>query len=146
MGRFAAEIDASRMPLLLITWSGAPDDTGELDAFLLELLECWRKADAMDRLLSIVVDACDASPLSAPLRQHQAAWIAQHRPLFEKVVLSVHVCITNPLVRGSLTALKWISSDLERVQPHPKVDGALAAAIVDLEQAGLHLPRVSAPT
>jgi len=135
VGHFSVEIDTDRLPVLLIRWEGAPDESGSLDAFLDELLAVWRKADDLGRPLSIVVDASNAAPLSAPLRQHQADWLAKHRALMQRIVLSVHVCIRNPLVRGALTAIRWISSDLETVRAHARVDGALAAALADVEAA-----------
>lgn len=123
------------MPVLLIRWVGVPEDTGGLDAFLGELRDVWLAQDGLGRRISIVVDASDAGALPAALRQHQADWLAEHRQLLQRVVISVHVCIRNPIVRGALTAIRWISSDLDMLHTHPRVDGALAAALEDLQSA-----------
>jgi hypothetical protein len=106
----ATTFDDSRFPIVVATAFGTPT-AGEYEAFLA----------ALDGYLgrgrhAVILDANRASPLPAVLRRRQAEWIAARAPLLKRGCAAFTVVISNPLIRGTITAINWLSPSTRPVK------------------------------
>ena len=99
----ATVFDDSRFPIVVATAFGIPT-SAEYEAFLAGLdgyLARGRHA--------VILDASKASPLPAVLRRRQAEWIVARQALLTQFCAGFTVVIANPLIRGTITAINWLS-------------------------------------
>jgi len=93
-------VDRSRAPLIVVTSQGLITDA-EFDVYLAELSDV---AATVGRR-ALLFDATDAARPPASQRQKQAEWIKDHR---SSGTVAIAFVITNPIVRGALTAILWL--------------------------------------
>jgi hypothetical protein len=88
----------------VVEFVGALDDT-EFRAYLRgnEGLLARRERYAL------VVDASRAATIDSAQRKLQAEWMLQHDRELRTFCVGIAFVITNPLVRGALTAISWLS-------------------------------------
>jgi hypothetical protein len=104
-------------PVLVAQWSG--DVTHEdVDAF-----KRWAEgkiADARTQGLRVVVvqDTTDSKPPTPAVRKAIADWV-NTRPKDEEPPLAVLVVVKNAVIRGVLTAMRWLVSRTERQRVTP---------------------------
>ena len=94
--------DESRFPLVIATFREVPTSE-EFETFVARL----------DALLArgrhaCILDATQAGPLPAVLRRRQAEWNAQRTLIVIRRSAGVAIVVTNPLVRGTVTAINWL--------------------------------------
>jgi hypothetical protein len=94
--------DESRFPLVIAAFGEVPTSE-EFETFLARL----------DALLArgrhaVILDASRASPLPAGLRRRQAEWNAKRTLTVIRRSAGVAFVVTNPLIRGIVTAINWL--------------------------------------
>lgn len=97
------ETDSSRLPLLVIRFTGVVDDVA-FDRYL----EQTRERATSGKRYAVLADATNAGVATAPQRKRQADFIKAHRELLAHVCVGNAFVIPNPLVRGVLTAILWL--------------------------------------
>lgn len=97
-------VDASRLPLVVLRFEGAPSD----EEFSRYLDEVAREVFALDRPHGMLVDAARLTSMSAKQRRMQADWMAKHDATVRRNSAGNALVITSPLIRGALTAILWI--------------------------------------
>ena len=135
------EVDESRRPLLIVTFTGAATDE-EFKAYL----EAQTRAVLRRQLSVTLVDAMNAAHLQPSHRKLQAEWQKQHVEVLKKYSLGTVFAISSPVVRGFLTAILWVQP-----LPHPHHVAASRAdaerwAVAQLRAAGLSVPAARAAT
>jgi hypothetical protein len=74
------------------------------------------------------------------VRKLQAEWMEEHRDLIARNSLGIGFVIDNPLVRGALTAIFWVTRPPVPYKVHPTIAEALAHAVQVCQAEGLELP------
>lgn len=96
-------LDESRWPLVIVRIVGTPTDD-ELDAFLAEsTVRLQRKEIQVS-----IIDVSRADRAPATQRRKQADWMRDHENLLRRRSAGMAYVITNPMVRGVLTAIMWL--------------------------------------
>jgi hypothetical protein len=115
------EIDTSQYPLLIQRWNGAPS-TADLDAYFVEADEIADHAIASQTFYCVVVTG--SLNIAAGGRKYLGAWIDTVPKVRRERNLGSFVVIDSAAVRGMLTALRWVSNNLDEVTPVPtEVEG-----------------------
>ena len=113
------DVDESRLPLLMVTFRG--NSTNE------EFEEYLRLLDVnLDRrqATAVVVDSRHATLIPAAQRRRQAEWLETRKSDMRRYLKGTAFVIENPLIRGGLTAIFWLS----RLDTPYVVFGTLRAA------------------
>ena len=97
------KLDESRFPLVVLAAPGVIEPAA-FEAFL------SRMDDVLFRghRFALILDLTGGAPLGARLRRRQADWLATHSFDLERLCAGVGVVSTNPLIRGTLTAILWL--------------------------------------
>ena len=130
-------IDDHMGSILVTTWFGAPDERLALryNARCLQLLE---DAGARNQRLVFLSDCLDAEAPSPAVRRIFADAHHKHDALLDSVTV-----VDNPLVRGVVTALRWLLGDHLSLQSVRTLDDAFAYASQCLRDAGIEPPRAA---
>jgi len=97
-------VDVSRAPIIVVrfgrTWTDA-----DFDAYL----DAMETAVLSRREATVtILDAQVAMTTPATQRRKQAAWLEKNEAVLRRYSLGTAFVITNPVVRGVLTAILWI--------------------------------------
>ncbi len=104
------EQDERYFPLVLVTMpSGSLTD----DA-VAEFIDGQRKLLARGKTLGMICDARQSPAMPAKQRSMWGEWLKESEPIASRLVASMGIVVSNPLVRGALTAVLWI-----RTPPYP---------------------------
>lgn len=128
-------LDDSLSPILIATWFGSPT-AKTIDAF-----HAWadeRIADARSRgeHLVLINDSTDSGRPDADARRKFTA-----HDFDTNVLIAVPTVITNPLIRGAMTAVGWmIGEKMKRVTTWRTMPDAFDHARTALREAGSHPP------
>lgn len=128
-------LDTRYLPLIICTWTGAP--TLEVMNFFFE-----RRKAHFDRALASgtkIIQISDLSNMATP-----PATIRQYIGEQGKIrdvhdgFLSYVVVVPNAVIRGVITAMKWIAGDdVKPVEFSPSIDDAMKKAAKTFESAGI---------
>jgi hypothetical protein len=102
-GTTARAIDASRWPLLIITFTGAATDR-EYEVFL----EARTAHLARRERHAIILDGRACGPMPPSQRKLQADWQREYAELARRFTLGVAFLSASPIMRGVLTAILWM--------------------------------------
>lgn len=98
-------LDDDHLPILIVTWVGAAT-VANIKRFYAWGSERAATASADGKLLVMINDALDAGRPGPEARNA----FAKHQ-MASDVVIASPVVITNPLVRGAMTAVGWLLGD-----------------------------------
>jgi hypothetical protein len=132
----AIHIDASRHPIVVVTFVGAATDA-EFQDYLasMENMMVMRRGTNCT-----ILDATRAGNTPALQRRMQADWLKRNEELLRKHSAGTAFVINSPLVRGLLTAILWMSP---MATPHTVVaslDEAERWAAAQLRARGVEPP------
>ena len=125
-------LDDARAPVLVATWSGTATvrNVERFYAWARDQASLARKSGA---LLVMVSDAIDAGRPGADVRQAFAT-----EQMESDIIIASPTVITNPLVRGALTAVGWLLGDrMKGVTAWSTLDEAFAEARRALAERGV---------
>jgi hypothetical protein len=137
-GEASLVVDDSRGALYVATWFGAPSDR------LVSSYFDWFEGAVGKHLRSkspfvLITDALD-SARPTPGARKLIAERTDALPSFGDVNVGNYVVLSNPLIRGALTAMQWISSKPWTSVMVGSMKEALGRALGDLERAGAQRP------
>ena len=128
-------IDEGYAPLIVMTWFGEP--TNQLiDKYLGWARELIADNVANDRKIAVVADCREVVRPDATVRRYYA----DHAEDDPSLIISVAV-IDSALVRGALTAIRWVLGDRFAVVSVPTLEEAFERAFEAVEAVGLTAPR-----
>ncbi len=118
---------------------------GELDPRLVDDLFDWidrlvREASARGARYVMVFDAATVHRPSPAVRGRISKRVDALPPVWLELNISALMIIENPLVRGALTALSWITRAKLSVTYVASIPAAFAHARKDLARAGIQAP------
>lgn len=129
------EVDTSQFPLITQHWHSEPS--------LSELKDYTVRADAIaDRAIAsncyyvVVV----SGSLSANGRKYLSEWIKSVPKARRERMIASYVVVSNAAIRGMLTALRWITDDLDDVHAVASKREGLRLAQARLAQRALAPP------
>jgi hypothetical protein len=135
-GESTVFLDDDHLPILVVTWFG-PATVTNVKRFYAWGTERVAKASAAGNLLVMINDALDAGRPGPEARDA----FARHQ-LATEVMIAAPVVITNPLVRGAMTAVGWLLGDrMKGVTPCATIEEAFDVAIKALAQRGVKIDK-----
>lgn len=129
------QVDETRRPLLVVTFTGVATDE-EFNAYL----DAQTRVVRRRQLTVTLIDAMNAGQLLPSHRKQQAEWQRQHTDILKEYSLGTAFAISSPIVRGFLTAILWVQP-----LPHPHHITASRADAECWALARLHAAGLSAP-
>lgn len=99
-----------------------------------------RDAVARGRRTYLIIAAQGDLRPPPEVRKIQAEWMAEHSKQIAASSIGIGFVIDNPLVRGALTAIFWVTRSPVPYKVHPTLAEALEHAVAICEQHGLALP------
>jgi len=135
-------IDDSVAPLLIATSSGVSTEriTREMFDWLREFATAVHRRGSR---YAVIVDARAAGRPSALVRAMVATLTDDLRKATPGAELATFFVAENPLIRGALTAIMWVSRSAWRPILVGSVEEAVRMAIERLRQAGIDMPDLS---
>lgn len=131
-------IDDRHFPLIVMYWVGTPDAELCTDVF------AWRdkmlERAAAKGEFAIVIHHTNKMVNPSATARRRTAEVAPAGPQ----LLGNYVVANNPLLRGVMTALKWMAGDSIKITTYAKIDDALTTALKALDSAGTIPPLTSA--
>jgi hypothetical protein len=97
------------------------------------------------RLAYSISDATRSTNPNAEMRRFWADLSDRHAELLQDKTLANAVVVSNPLMRGALTAVGWLSPRLAALQFFSNIDAAVAAGTAALAAAGISAPTPLGP-
>lgn len=131
-------LDDRFFPVVISTWVGTAN-LENCEAFAAWHTEQLERAIAAGLHMVSISDSARAERPPPVVRRFFADWTAKWDEEAGDRVTSIAV-ITNPLLRGAMTAIGWIRPEVQRVVTVPDVREALARAIEILEEHGQPAP------
>ncbi len=128
-------MDHRAFPLLLHTWCGRP--TSRIVA---QYFDEVAKLGPPRQPYFIITDAARAGRPDAAVRRlisERSAALAEQR---EALAMGSVVIVTNPLVRGALTAMAWFDASMSEIEYAPDLPSALMHARMVLGGRGIPWP------
>jgi hypothetical protein len=128
-----AALDDQFYPILLSRFD-EPVTEGELDSYFQKLVVLADEGiRRKNRYVVIVLN--DPTTFSAAGRKKVAAAQARYMtPKRDDVTLAAFIPVDNPIVRGAVTALRWVSPEIAKsIHCVPTLEAALKNAIASLE-------------
>lgn len=110
----AIEIDTSQYPLVVQRWHSDPT-ANELDQYFVYADQLADHAIATQSYYAVVVTG--SLNLSATGRKYLGAWIDKVPKARRERALGSYVVISSAAIRGMLTAMRWLSHNLDDVYP-----------------------------
>jgi hypothetical protein len=139
--RGALVMDVRHPPIVIATWFGkASIDT--VEAFFHVSMAAYREAIARGTPHVLITDTVDSDMPDAAIRAHIAELTkAQNETLAATADLNYgsYVVISNPIIRGALTAIGWLTGGMDNVNVSSCTE-AIARAKEDYEARGGRWP------
>lgn len=130
--------DDSLSPILIATWWGQATDT-TIDAFHAWVGRHVEAARVRGEKLALINDSIDAE---RPTPEGRRKFIAT--TLDASVLIALPTVVTNPLVRGAMTAVGWVLGErMKAVTSWPTLADAFEHARATLLDAGVRPPPAS---
>jgi hypothetical protein len=128
-------VDDRYAPLIVSTFLGEVDLSQGLWYERIVLGVITREATGGRRVVS-VHDASRATRTTAEMRQFWADMSARNAATMESRTLANLVVVTNPLMRGVITAVGWMNPKVASLKIFPTLDAATTDALRLLREAG----------
>jgi hypothetical protein len=136
-GDDAVVIDDRWMPVVFVTWFGSTEEKIVREFF------GWSRPFVEEAIRTksprlIISDSTDATRPPPKVRALMAE-LSDQQPRAEGLVF-VYLVLPNPLIRGVMTAIQWVSHRRIPAQIVGSIDEALTRGLADLERAGGRRP------
>lgn len=128
-------IDARQLPLLVAIWRGTPS-LPVMEQYFAKHQAIIEALDAKGERCILLTRTEKAGRPPAEVRRFITTRTDELRGLLSRVIASSSIVVTNPLVRGAMTAMSWVDPDL-RVPMHASVTEGYAWARQALAMHGL---------
>lgn len=128
-------LNDEHFPLLLVYLEGVLDEAN-IHAMTAKLDEIIDRAHLGDTSLFLVIDARHVRSLGAGFRKAFVAWesgVSDER--FSRIGVRIMV-LSNPIVRGAITAVSWFSPRAKGIVAVKNVDRAVAALTEKVNTVG----------
>lgn len=133
----AIVIDEGYAPIYLVAWFGAPTEV-TARAYFTWSTGIIEEAIRGSRNIVIIVDSEDAGRPTAKVRALMAE-LSEHMPRAEKLI-AVFVALPNPLVRGAMTAMQWVTRKPWPMTVVSSLEEGLTRGLATLRAAGVGSP------
>ncbi len=138
-GESTVYFDDSHLPVLIVTFMG----TTNLQAcewFGARYGEVLEAAHARGEKVVSISDASRANRPPPEVRRFFAEWMGTIPDHLNEATLASIAVITNPLMRGAMTAIGWINEDVRDVVSVPSLEQGIERAMAMLDAAGVPRP------
>jgi hypothetical protein len=132
-GNAALVLDLRHYPICISTWMGTPGlDIATAYVEWTEALH--RQAEWQEDRIVLVADGTRGGRPPGPVRHR----LAESRT--PPCVLDYFVVVSNPAVRGAVTAISWLAGDRLRMRVVPELSAGLRGALVVLDRNAIPRP------
>ena len=136
-------VDDGHPPFLFVTWFDAADEV-IVDGYFEEYCRVVDETHARGGKLVLVSDGLDASPPGAVIRRRIMAKSDAMPAYLSTVQVANFVVLANPLLRGALTAMSWLSKGQWASVYVGTLTEAIERGRVALREAGVDTPDTAA--
>lgn len=120
------DVEQDHFPLVFVRLGGPLTETAAA-VLTMQLHKTLDRALSDDAYVFMVIDARRVSKMGAGFRQTFGEWEASITDeLFARIRVRV-IVHENPVVRGALTAMAWLSPRIKEIATAKTADGAIAA-------------------
>lgn len=130
-------VDRRRMPILLVTWRGRPNERA-IHGYFERVVDVCQRAGRQKFIA--ISDARAASVPTASVRKLMGDKIAETRPATEAVLLGGVVIVKTAVMRGALTAIQWALRGENRIVAVSDYPSAFDIALGVLRRAEIQPP------
>lgn len=134
----AIDHDESAFPLVVVTWTGLASDA-DFESFFAE----QKKLLAKNLPYVQIADATNAKVMSSMQRRMIAEFSSETSSDAARLCKGTVVIISNPIVRGGMTAVLWIAKLSYPLEVVATFEEALVVAGRWAREAGLKIPPVA---
>lgn len=134
-GQASVTIDTTRFPLLISDWVGAPSP-GLVEQYYTAYVSLLNELAADGRRCVMLTTTEKAARPSADARERIAKLTDEHAALIQSIVVANAVVLTNPLIRGAMTAISWMNPTV-RVPYLSSLEAGYAWATEELDRHGV---------
>jgi hypothetical protein len=133
-------LDDDHFPVIITKWSG--ETTEKLARSYFEAMDAiMQRAVAENTRVVQATDALEARRPPALTRKLLAELTdAQGDRYGEQSLSPTYLAMDNLLLRGTITAINWVSRSAIDVEPHPTLRSAIEAALARLDQENIPRP------
>lgn len=133
-------VDERESPLLLITWFGEPNEAMITEYFdwMVAMVERFHASGGK---YVLITDASSAKRPRPSVRQQIAERTDALPPYTADINIGNYVVIDNPLIRGALTAMQWMSRSEWTNKTVGSCTEAIRLGLEDLDRHGIARPR-----
>ena len=130
-------LDDVHYPLLISRWEGTLTSQAARDSFV-AVHEVFARAQARGELVWSVVDAIDTQRPDALTRKTLQEINDDGEQRYPGVLRKpTYAAMTNVIIRGAVTAMRWISTSIIDLEAHATMEEALTAALASMRAAGI---------
>lgn len=137
-------VDGTHYPALLSKFHGTV--TVDLMRFYFAWsMRTHERAESEKTQIIQIVDALSAEIAPAYVRREVARLSDEHTVRFKPLMLTSFVCLSSPLVRGTMNAINWLSRERMNITPVKTLPIAIVQAMQAFEEAGIAPPHSLSP-
>ena len=132
-------LDHSHYPILISTWIGDPT------VAICRTFSAWhvgflQNACRSGQRIIAIADSTRTGQASSAVRHYFAEWTSSQTDELREANLMTLVVVPNPVVRGVLAAIGWVSSAARDITPVPTREMAIERALRLLDLHGIARP------
>ena len=137
-------VDETHYPALLSKFHGTV--TVELMRFYFAWsMRMHERAETDETQIIQIVDALSAEVAPAHVRREVARLSDEHTVRFKPLMLTSFVCLSSPLVRGTMSAINWLSRERMNITAVKTLPTAIVKTLRAFEEAGIAPPQHLSP-
>lgn len=144
--RGSVVVDDRHLPLLICTWTGVPNES-VLRGYFGQLATTMARAREQGQRVVMVTDARNTGRPPPTVRRVFSELYVRHLERFSDVQLTPnYVAFDSALLRGTITAINWISNNSLDIESTRELRTALEAGLGRLDSYGIARPAGLDPT
>jgi hypothetical protein len=128
--------DSRYSPLIVVTFIGDLD-LAQGRWFEETSLKVAQRESAKGRRLAMIHDATRSTRTSPEMRKFWTEMSKRAQPATNAATLASYIVVSNPVIRGVLTAISWVAPDVAKMETFANLDSAIGKATRVLEAAGI---------
>lgn len=131
-GEARVTFDDRFLPVLIVTFEGA-NTVEASEWFGARYVEVLERAHARSEKVVSISDASRAERPGPEVRRFYAEWMATIPQHLQDTTLGSIAVITNPLMRGAMTAIGWINEEVRNVESVASLEDGIRLALEKLD-------------
>lgn len=138
-GETSVVVDSRAWPIVFATWFGAATEK-LAEHYFEQQTRLFDRARREGQPFILISDTFAATRPSATARKRIAELTTAQPADVPGLSLSSYIVIENALIRGAVTALRWVTTSMDASETVESIDVAIERALAALDEAGVARP------